>query len=123
MNRNITRRDFPVSMGGCNFSSDPDKPIIAHIVHTPSANLVRGKMNGRELFKAGQRTLNNTSFYDYENKVYSLLNGALSVNGFDSTNDIAAITVNRWPHGYAYWPMDLWDDYDYHDSQAPMIFG
>ena len=59
----------------------------------------------------------------YEKKVYSLLNGALSVNGFDSTNDIAAITVNRWPHGYAYWPMDLWDDYDYHDSQAPHVIG
>jgi len=63
------------------------------------------------------------NFHDYEKEVYSLLDGALSNDGFDSANDIAAITVNRWPHGYAYWPMDLWDDYDYHDKLAPHVTG
>jgi spermidine dehydrogenase len=118
-----TSLDFPVSMGGYNFSSDPDKPVIAHIVHTPSANLARDDMTARDLFKAGQRTIYNMSFDDYENEVYSLLDGALSDHGFDPNIDIAAITVNRWPHGYAYWPMDLWDDYDYHDSHAPHVIG
>ena len=27
---------------------------------------------------------------------------ALSPGGFDPARDIEAITVNRWPHGYAY---------------------
>ena len=116
-----TSLDFPVSMGGYKFSSDPDKPIIAHIVHTPSANLVTGDMNAHELFKAGQHTLYDMSFHDCEREIYALLDGALSRNGFDGAKDIAAITVNRWPHGYAYWPMDLWDDYDYHDDHAPHV--
>ena len=29
--------------------------------------------------------------------------------GFDPARDIAAITVNRWPHGYAYQYNSLWD--------------
>ena len=29
--------------------------------------------------------------------------------GFDVAEDILAITVNRWPHGYAYEYMQLWD--------------
>jgi spermidine dehydrogenase len=118
-----TSLDFPVSMGDYNFSSDPDKPIIAHIVHTPSANLARKNMDARALFKTGQQAIYNMSFDDYEQEVYALLDGALSNHGFDSKIDIAAITVNRWPHGYAYWPMDLWDDYDYHDNHAPHVIG
>ena len=34
---------------------------------------------------------------------------ALSRGGFDPARDIAAITVNRWPHGYAY-SYDTLDD-------------
>ena len=49
------------------------------------------------------------------------MDGALSGHGFDSAKDIAAITVNRWPHGYAYWPMELWDDYSYEDEHAPHV--
>ena len=30
------------------------------------------------------------------------MSGALRNGGFDAERDIAAITVNRWPHGYAY---------------------
>ncbi len=29
--------------------------------------------------------------------------------GFDPARDIDAITVNRWPHGYAYEYSPLWD--------------
>jgi spermidine dehydrogenase len=29
--------------------------------------------------------------------------------GFDADRDIAAITVNRWGHGYAYEPNSLYD--------------
>jgi len=33
----------------------------------------------------------------------------LGPGGFQSSRDIAAITVNRWPHGYAYDPNSLFD--------------
>jgi spermidine dehydrogenase len=39
----------------------------------------------------------------------------LGPGGFDSRRDIAAITVNRWPHGYGYVANSLFDGEDYED--------
>ncbi len=37
----------------------------------------------------------------------------LGAGGFSSARDIAAITVNRWPHGYGYVQNSLFDADDY----------
>jgi spermidine dehydrogenase len=37
------------------------------------------------------------------------LGRVLGAGGFDPARDIEAITVNRWPHGYAYEYNPLWD--------------
>jgi len=42
----------------------------------------------------------------------------VNLAGFDSAEDILAITVNRWPHGYAYNYLDLWDP-DWPPGEAP----
>ena len=42
-----------------------------------------------------------TPFEYWERKVRSMAAGALSGGGFDPARDILAITVNRWPHGFA----------------------
>ena len=47
-----------------------------------------------------------------------MLDGLLGPAGFDVAEDILAITVNRWPHGYSYGYLDLWDP-DWEDGQAP----
>ena len=46
---------------------------------------------------------------DFEREVRTVLDGLLGPAGFDVAEDILAITVNRWPHGYAYEYMQLWD--------------
>jgi spermidine dehydrogenase len=46
----------------------------------------------------------------------------LGAGGFDAEKDIAAITVNRWPHGYAYEYNALFDP-DWPEGQAPNIVG
>ena len=51
----------------------------------------------------------NLTFADFEREVRTVLDGLLGPTGFDVEEDILAITVNRWPHGYAYEYMDLWD--------------
>ncbi len=58
------------------------------------------------------------TFEDYEREVRTVLDGMLSPAGFDAANDILAITVNRWPHGYAYGYLDLWDP-EWEAGQAP----
>ena len=42
----------------------------------------------------------------------------LGAGGFDAARDIAAITVNRWPHGYAYQYNSLWDPF-WLDGKTP----
>ncbi|MCH8084124.1 MAG: hypothetical protein IH885_07795, partial [Myxococcales bacterium] len=42
--------------------------------------------------------------------------------GFDPARDIAAITVNRWAHGYASWPNQFTDPH-YEDGQYPHHIG
>jgi spermidine dehydrogenase len=58
------------------------------------------------------------SFSDYEREVREVLRGLLGPAGFDVKRDVLAITVNRWPHGYAYEYLDLWDP-KYPEGQAP----
>ncbi len=58
------------------------------------------------------------AFEDYEREVRTVLDGMLGPAGFDVKKDILAITVNRWPHGYAYDYLDLWDP-DWPKGEAP----
>lgn len=57
-------------------------------------------------------------FEEYEREVRTVLDGMLGSAGFDAKNDILAITVNRWPHGYAHDYLDLWDP-KWPEGQAP----
>ena len=56
----------------------------------------------RQQHIAGRYDLYGTSFETFERKIRELLARSLGAGGFDPARDIAAITVNRWPHGYAY---------------------
>ncbi len=53
-------------------------------------------------FKLGKYELLETSFETFERKIRDQLGRMLADGGFDPARDIEAITVNRWPHGYAY---------------------
>jgi spermidine dehydrogenase len=50
-----------------------------------------------------------TPFATFERNIRDQLARVLGPAGFDADRDIAAITVNRWPHGYAYEYNPLWD--------------
>ena len=45
----------------------------------------------------------------------------LGEGGFDPARDIAAITVNRWPHGYAYQYNSLWDKFWLDGDPGPCV--
>jgi spermidine dehydrogenase len=55
------------------------------------------------------------TFADFEARIRDQLDRMLGPGGFDSERDIAAITVNRWPHGYGYVANSLFDGDDYED--------
>ena len=49
------------------------------------------------------------TFENFEREVRTVMDGMLAPAGFTAADDILAITVNRWPHSYAYNYSDLWD--------------
>jgi spermidine dehydrogenase len=61
-------------------------------------------------------------FEDYEREVRRVLTSLLGAGGFDAARDILAITVNRWPHGYARDHVDL-EDADWNAEPAPETIG
>jgi len=68
--------------------------------------------------RASREKMLTLTFEDYEREVRSVLDNMLGPTGFDVKNDILAITVNRWPHGYALDYLDLWDP-EWPDGEAP----
>ncbi len=116
----VSMLDFPVSIGGYEFSHNPDEPIIVHMERFPKGD----DMNAapRDQYRAGRRELYATSFETIERETRSQLAGALAGGGFDPANDIAAITVNRWGHGYASGYNSKFDP-DYLESDYPHVVG
>ena len=92
--------DYPVSLDAYRFAENPDEPIVVHLERAPIEPDVG--LTPREQFRAGRRELLRTSFEEMERSTRTQLAGMLGEAGFDPALDIEAITVNRWPHGYAY---------------------
>ena len=72
----------------------------------------------KEQHRASRALLLAMTFEDFEREVRTVLDGMLGPAGFDARDDILAITVNRWPHGYAYGYLDLWDP-EWPEGEAP----
>jgi spermidine dehydrogenase len=67
----------------------------------------------KEQHRLGRAELLATSFDTFERSIRDQLARVLGGGGFDPARDIAAITVNRWPHGYAYTYNSLSDPIDW----------
>jgi len=100
-----TSMDFPVSIGGYNYPSSSSEPVVVTMHRTPC---VPG-LPVRDQQRAGRGELLGTPYATYEKNVREQLARMLGAGGFDPARDIAAITVNRWSHGYAYEYNSLWD--------------
>ncbi len=107
--------DYPVSIGRYEYPLDLAEPGIV-LVH--GAPTMPG-LPPREGAVAGRRALAQTSFADLERSLRSLLDRALGPGGFDAAEDIQAITINRWAHGYT-WEYSLpWDAEFYPQGPLP----
>lgn len=109
--------DFPVSMPRYEYSRDPNQPIVLHMVHVPTDP---GKP-ARAQYREGRRKLLGLRFEDFEAHLRRQLMEMLAPYGFDFDADVAAITVNRWPHGYAYEYIDLWDPPEWGPENGPHV--
>ncbi|MGH9712375.1 MAG: NAD(P)-binding protein [Candidatus Acidiferrales bacterium] len=114
----LVELDYPVSMGSYRFPAKPDEACLLHLERMP----VGPGRTAREQQTAGRIELYGTPFKVFERKIREQLGRMLSPGGFDPARDILAITVNRWPHGYAYEYNSLYDP-DWPDDQRPCAIG
>ena len=113
--------DFPVSMGGYAFTQRSSEPTVIHGTYVPT---VPGQgLKAREQHVQGRRLLYEQTFDELERKIVRQMSGALAGGGFDAARDIAGLTVNRWPHGYAYEYNDYADPPEYDRDNGPHIAG
>jgi spermidine dehydrogenase len=110
--------DFPVSMGTYRFPDKPSEACLLHLERVPC----KAGLYARDQQIAGREELYRTRFETFEREIRNQLGRILSPGGFDPANDIQAITVNRWPHGYAYEYNSLYDP-DWPEDQQPCVIG
>jgi spermidine dehydrogenase len=94
-----------VDIGAYRSVQSPAEPILVHMVRTPC----KPGLPEHEQNKAGRSELLATPFATFERQIREQLARTLGAGGFDPARDITAITVNRWPHGYAPEYNPLWD--------------
>jgi spermidine dehydrogenase len=108
--------DFPVSLGDYQCPQTPDEPIVVHMATAP----VPGDGSPHtEQFKAGRQFLYERTFEAMERDVRRQLAETLGPYGLDPARDVLALTVNRWPHGYAREYNELFDPFT--PGEAPWI--
>ncbi len=107
-----------VNIGDYAAERSPKRPTLIHLTRTPcQPGLPEVEQN-----RAGSAELLATSFETFERNTRDQLARMLAGGGFDPARDITAITVNRWPHGYAREYNPLFDG-DLPPASQPNVIG
>jgi spermidine dehydrogenase len=109
--------DLPVSIGAYQASRSPADSVVVHMMRTPC----RPGRPARDQHRIGRMELFSTSFETFERNIRDQLARMLSGGGLDPARDICGITVNRWPHGYAYEYNSLWDQFWLDGTEPPCV--
>ena len=112
------RLNETVDIGDYRSVRSPDDPILIRMVRAPCSP----GLDERAQHRIGRAELLATSFEEFERNIRDQLARMLGAGGFDPAADITAITVNRWPHGYAYEYNPLFDP-DWSEHEEPHVIG
>jgi spermidine dehydrogenase len=107
-----------INIGDYHSPKSPNEPILLHFSRTPC----NPGLPAREQHKAGRMELLATSFEDFERTIRDQLARVLAPGDFNPAEDILAITVNRWPHGYGYEYNPLFDP-NWPEAERPNVVG
>jgi spermidine dehydrogenase len=107
--------DLPVNIGAYRCPHDPQEPTVVHMSKAPC----KAGLPPREQYQLGRMELYTTTFETFERNIRDQLGRTLAGGNFDPARDISAITVNRWPHGYAYEYNSLFDSFVLEGGETP----
>lgn len=107
-----------VDIGAYRSSRSPSEPSLIWMTRTPC----QPGLSEHEQNRAGRAELLATPFETFERNIRDQLGRILGPGGFDPAADITAITVNRWPHGYAPEHNSLFEA-ELPESELPQVIG
>ncbi len=107
-----------VNVGAYEGPTSPDDPVLLHMVRTPCQH----GLPEHDQNRLGRSELLAASFETFERNIRDQLGRTLKDGGFDPARDITAITVNRWPHGYAPEYNPLFDP-ELPENERPYVVG
>lgn len=110
--------EAPTNIGDYRPKIAPENPILVRANREPC----QPGLPARDQQRAGHAELLATPFSVFERHIRDQFARSLGQGGFDPARDILAITVNRWPHGYAYEYNYLWDP-EWPQGQSPCEIG
>lgn len=107
--------ELPTVIGSYNAQPKAvEDPALIRMLRTPC----KPGLPARDQQRAGHMELFTTPYSTFERNIREQMLRMLGAGGFDPATDIDAITVNRWPHGYAYEYTPLWDG-EFETGQRP----
>jgi spermidine dehydrogenase len=95
----VVGMDYPVSMGGYEFTKTPDDPCVLHMRSCPVGDTVGAPR--LEQFREARHRMLGLQFKDYEVEIREHLGGMFPKGSFDFDRDVASISINRWAHAYS----------------------
>lgn len=110
--------DAPARFNDFETVRSPREPITLHMLRNPNFPGHPRKEQNR----MGRREMLATPFEVIETKTRDQLQQIFGRYGFQEQRDILGLTVNRWPHGYAY-TYDTLGDPAFPDADLPHIVG
>lgn len=87
----------PMQVGDYRPPLDPDQPVVLSF-YTP---FHRPGLPIREQVQRGRQDLLQTSYAEYERRLYLQMSQLFSAAGFDPARDVAGLILNRWGHAYS----------------------
>ncbi len=112
-----TNLDFPVSIGDYAHTRKPSEPVVLHM----NKAACKPGLPGPQQHRVGRAELMATPFETIERSIRDQLGRTFGGGGFDPAADILGITVNRWPHGYAYQYNSLADPFWIDGGEEPCV--
>ena len=112
------RLNATVDIGDYQSPRSPDEPSLIWMTRTPC----KPGLSEHDQNRAGRAELLTTTFETFERNIREQLGRMLGSGGFDPAADITAITVNRWPHGYAPEHNSLFEP-DLPEAERPYVVG
>jgi spermidine dehydrogenase len=110
--------DTPLSIGGYDSAVESKEPAVIIMWRNPNKpGLPRHEQN-----RIGRAVMLAETFESIERETRVQLDRMLGPAGFESRRDILGLTVNRWPHGYAY-TYDTLADPELPEADRPHVRG